>query len=52
MGGVLNGERGVACLEMGVACLVTGVIFFLMLDNVEEVEGVEVFDLCGDGVKM
>ena len=51
MGGVLKGERGVACLEMGVACLAMGVIFFLVLHNVEEVEGVEVCDLCGDGVK-
>ena len=48
MGGVLKGERGVACL-------VTGVALFLVLDVDIEVE-VEFCDPCvvllGDGVKV
>jgi hypothetical protein len=47
VGGVLKGERGVACLEMGVA-------LFLELDIANDAEGVEFCDLCvviGDGVK-
>jgi hypothetical protein len=46
VGGVLKGERGVACLEMGVA-------LFLVLDVAKDEEGVEFCDLCvviGDGV--
>ena len=54
MGGVLKGERGVACLELGVACLVMGVNFFLVLDNEEEVEVefCELQDVIGDSVKV